>query len=199
MYLRNVTVGFVALIIDVSSHASLRSGGASVAHVNDDISRRLKQLQLIELKTELHVPDEVLPIALRSTDTFQAVAVGVVVHRAVITTECVDHNDLDRVTVKTSSALRVDRADGPVGELVLVSPVPHVIPATALRHAVGTSLKLSEEFADLGLNEIESAAKATLDRDHFLVLGVINHAISLQADDAHPWCCQLIHPYESAR
>lgn len=148
-------------------------------------------LQLFDVPDELHVADQFFPVRFGGAYALEAVAVGVVVVGAVGLPDRVDDRHLDGATVVAPCALGVHRPDGPVRELVLVGVVPRMASAAAHGHGVGTRLELREVFAELGLHEAEPTTEAALDLDELFVLGLIDHTIDLEIDDACTKCCQL--------
>lgn len=153
--------------------------------------RRAGLLQVFDFTRQLHVADQLFPVRLGGAHALQAVAIWVDVGGSIRSTQSVDDRHLDGATVVAPCALGVHRPDGPVRKLVLVGVVPRVTSAATHGHGVGTSLELSEVFAELGLHESEATTEAALNLDELLVLGLVDHTFDLEVDDAVTKCCQL--------
>ncbi len=160
-------VGFVALIIDVSSHASLRSGGASVAHMNDRCRFALF-FECIELKSEFEVAQQLLPVALGGSHSFELEPRRIDVLVTIRPSEGVDQRDADLVAAFAALALSEDSADWSVWEFVRVR-IPPVLLTAALRHVVSASSEIIEVLSELGPDQVESTTDSTLAGDQTVI------------------------------
>lgn len=181
----------MALIFVVSSHASSSLGASPATNGSHHRRRFAGLLQLFDVSYELHVSDQFFPVRLGGAYALEAVAIRVVVVGAVGLPDRVDDRHLDGATVEAPCALGVHRPDGPVRELMLVGVVPRVTSTAAHSHGIGASLELSEVLAELGLYDVESATEAALNTCQLLVLGLVDHTIDLEVDDAVAQCRQL--------